>query len=143
MSYKSPLTVDIADTSPTLDLEPSQPSPHCVEPKLELTADGEPEPTATYEPSHGRATELTIAPEPVISDQLRKPATELGTGESTARAQREAPPTVPWLRVSSALWTVCYLPFSRYHLPVLKCLSAFIYIPIWKNVAALNRMPVR
>ncbi len=82
MSYKSPLTVDIADTSPTTDPEPSQPSPHCVEPKLELTADGEPEPTATYEPSHGRATELTIAPEPVISDQLRKPATELGMGES-------------------------------------------------------------
>ncbi len=71
VSYKSPLTVDIADTSPTTDPEPSQPSPHCVEPKLELTADGEPEPTATYEPSHGRATELTIAPEPVISDQVR------------------------------------------------------------------------
>ncbi len=42
----------------------------------------------------------------------------------TAEARREALPTVPWLRVSSALWTVCYLPLSRHHLPALNCLSA-------------------
>ncbi len=73
VSCKAKLIVDIADddTSPTLDPEPSQPPPYGAE-LPEPTADGEPEPAAVVEPSPSGATELTIAPEPQVSDQVRE-----------------------------------------------------------------------
>ncbi|KAL0177682.1 hypothetical protein M9458_026576, partial [Cirrhinus mrigala] len=73
VSCNSSLTMDFADddTSPTLDPEPSQPSPQFAEHEPEHTADGEPEPSATDEPSPSGATELRIAqePEPILSVQ--------------------------------------------------------------------------
>ncbi|KAL0149931.1 hypothetical protein M9458_054763, partial [Cirrhinus mrigala] len=72
------------DTSPTHDPVPDPPSPCSVEQQLEPTADGEPEPIATNEPSPKDATELRIAtePEPMTSDQVHEPATELAMGEN-------------------------------------------------------------
>ncbi|KAL0185799.1 hypothetical protein M9458_017469, partial [Cirrhinus mrigala] len=79
VSCQSPLTVDFVDdgTSPTPDIEPSQPSPRFTEHEPEPTADGEPEPSATDESSPNGATVLRNAPEPepITSDQLREPAT--------------------------------------------------------------------
>ncbi|KAL0153752.1 hypothetical protein M9458_050943 [Cirrhinus mrigala] len=83
VSCNSSLTVDFADddTSPTLDPEPSQQSPQFAEHEPEPTVDGEPEPNVTDEPSPSGATELRIAqePEPILSDQVREPATEPAT----------------------------------------------------------------
>ncbi len=72
------------DTSLTPDLEPSLPSPHSAEHKPEPTGDGEPEPAATDDPSPVTATVLRIAsePEPVTSDQVWEPTTELAMGKS-------------------------------------------------------------
>ncbi|KAI2652954.1 Gasdermin-E [Labeo rohita] len=82
VSCNSSLTVDFADddTSPTLDPEPSLPSPQFAEHEPEPTVDGEPEPSVT-ESSPCGATGLRIAqePEPLLSDQVREPATEPAT----------------------------------------------------------------
>ncbi|KAL0164026.1 hypothetical protein M9458_039779, partial [Cirrhinus mrigala] len=74
----------VLDTSPTPDPVSSPTSPRSVEQQLEPTADGEQEPIATDEPSAKDATELRIAtePEPMTSDQVHEPATELATGEN-------------------------------------------------------------
>ncbi|KAL0156874.1 hypothetical protein M9458_048120, partial [Cirrhinus mrigala] len=91
VSRNSPLTVDFAEdnTSPTLDPEPSQPSPRFTKHEPEPTADGEPEPSATYEPSPKGATVLRIAPEPepITSDQVREPATSHATVEVTVERE--------------------------------------------------------
>ncbi|KAL0176613.1 hypothetical protein M9458_028943, partial [Cirrhinus mrigala] len=60
------------------DPEPSQPSPRFAEHEPEPKMDREPEPSLTDEPSPSGATELWIAqePEPILSDQVREPATE-------------------------------------------------------------------
>ncbi|KAL0168623.1 hypothetical protein M9458_036845, partial [Cirrhinus mrigala] len=97
VSCNSTLTVDFVDddTSPTLDPEPSQPSPRFVEREPEPTADGEPEPSVTEEPSPKGATELRIAlePEPVTSDQVREPATMYARKEVTVerKGAKEGP----------------------------------------------------
>ncbi|KAI2650713.1 Protein PHOTOPERIOD-INDEPENDENT EARLY FLOWERING 1 [Labeo rohita] len=79
VSCNSSLTMDFADddTSPTLDPEPSQPSPQFAEHEPEPTVDREPEPSVTEELSPKGAKELRITPEPepVMSDQVREPAT--------------------------------------------------------------------
>lgn len=70
-----PFTIGLA--GPTPDSEPSQPSPHCMEHLSEPTADREPKPTATNEPSQERVIVLLIAPEPEpyrSSNQVREPA---------------------------------------------------------------------
>ncbi|KAI2657363.1 Spectrin beta chain, non-erythrocytic 5 [Labeo rohita] len=64
LSRLDPLEDDLA--SPTLDPAPSPPSPCCTERMPELTADGEPEPTMTDEPSPHGATEPQIATEPEL-----------------------------------------------------------------------------
>ncbi|KAL0170753.1 hypothetical protein M9458_035349, partial [Cirrhinus mrigala] len=70
-----PMMVDIADdrASPTPDPEPSPPSLRFAE--------HEPEPTMTNESSPSGATELRIAlePEPILSNQVRDPATSCTT----------------------------------------------------------------
>ncbi|KAL0193309.1 hypothetical protein M9458_011605, partial [Cirrhinus mrigala] len=85
VSCNSPLTMDFADvdTSPTLDPEPSQPSPRFAEHEPEPTVDGEPEPGATNESSPSGATVLRIAPEPepITSDQMREQASLYATVE--------------------------------------------------------------
>lgn len=67
-----PHHTDVAQTDP----EPSPPSPRFAE--------HEPEPEATNEPSPKDATVLRIASdlEPVMSDQVHEPATELTMGEN-------------------------------------------------------------
>ncbi len=146
VSCKSPLTVDIADndTAPLLTQSPDHHHPAARSPSLSppLTeSQSPPRPT-----SHRmRERQSWRSPQSLWHQtrcESRQQSSAQGRASSTARARREAPPTVPWLRVSSALWTVCYLPFSRYHLPALNCPSAFIYISVWKYLAALNRMPV-
>ncbi|XP_058606979.1 uncharacterized protein LOC131524173 [Onychostoma macrolepis] len=92
VSCGSPLTVDFEndDTSPTPDPEPSPPSPRAAERQPEPTADGEPAPIATHEPSQEGATELEIALEPEPhgpSDQVREPATSHATVEVTVERE--------------------------------------------------------
>ncbi|KAL0190336.1 hypothetical protein M9458_013034, partial [Cirrhinus mrigala] len=57
---------------------------HPAEQQLEPTADGEPEPIGTDEPSLKNVTVLRIAtePEPMTSDQVHEPATQLAKGEN-------------------------------------------------------------
>ncbi|ROI62437.1 hypothetical protein DPX16_5110 [Anabarilius grahami] len=67
-------------TSPTLDPEPSQPSPHCTDTMPEPTADRGLESATMHEPvpAPEKGTEPTIAPEPEphrASDKVREPAT--------------------------------------------------------------------
>ncbi|KAI2659445.1 Titin [Labeo rohita] len=82
-SCGSSWTIDFVkeDVSPTLDPEPSQPSPRHAEFEPEPTADDEPEP---------RATEQRIAtePEPNTSDQVREPATTTATVECCVEQER-------------------------------------------------------
>ncbi|KAL0196841.1 hypothetical protein M9458_005381, partial [Cirrhinus mrigala] len=79
------MTVDFVDddSSPTPDPEPSPTSPRDAERLPQPAADGEPNSSATAEPSPRGATELRIAPEhePITSDQVREPATSLATKE--------------------------------------------------------------
>ncbi|KAI2666535.1 Chromatin-remodeling ATPase INO80 [Labeo rohita] len=79
VSSRSLWTVE-DDTSPTPDPESSQPSPRFTEHEPEPTVDEEPEPSVT-ESSPCGATELRIAqePEPLLSNQVREPATEPAT----------------------------------------------------------------
>ncbi len=67
--HGSPFTVcpegDLA--SATQDPVPNPPSPRCAERMPGPTADGEPEPAATDEPSPHRATVLRIAAEPEMT----------------------------------------------------------------------------
>ncbi|KTG36775.1 hypothetical protein cypCar_00026301, partial [Cyprinus carpio] len=84
--------------------EPSPPSPRCVERMPEPTADGEPEPAMTDQPSPHRATELRIATEPVAmkSVQVCEPATPPAMREKdTDRDLRILPVTLA-LRLSIA-----------------------------------------
>ncbi len=91
VSCGSLLTMNIADddTSPTLDPEPSPPSPCSVEHKPEPTADGEPKPAPANKPSPDRATEPRDAPElePDTSDQVREPATVHATVDITVERE--------------------------------------------------------
>ncbi len=88
----SPLTVcpedDLARSTP--DPVHSPPSPHCAERMPEPTADGEPEPVVTDEPSSHRVTVLRIAAEPepmMTSIKVREPATEPATWKNAADSE--------------------------------------------------------
>ncbi|KAI2666632.1 APO protein 3, mitochondrial [Labeo rohita] len=71
------------DTSPPPDPVPRPPSPCSTERQPEPTPDGELKPSATDEPWLSGATELRIAPEPepIMSNQVREPATSFTTEE--------------------------------------------------------------
>lgn len=69
VSCGSPFTIDIADvdTSPTLDPEPSLPTPRCAEHQLEPNVINEPLPERSSE------RRITLEPEPLTtSDQVRE-----------------------------------------------------------------------
>ncbi|XP_058606809.1 uncharacterized protein LOC131524086 [Onychostoma macrolepis] len=82
----------------------------------EPTADGEPEPIATHEPSQEGATELEIAPEPEPhrpSDQVREPATSHATVEVTVEREgaEESPAHCTAAEVSNYPEWPTYLDF--------------------------------
>ncbi|KAL0169254.1 hypothetical protein M9458_033850, partial [Cirrhinus mrigala] len=110
VSCESSLTMDYADddNSPTPDPVPSPPSPRYAE-LPEPTADREPKPAVTHEPSQKRATEPRIALElnPDTSDQVREPATKPVAKEITVgRGRKPCPLHCRW----------GYRSFFRHHL---------------------------
>ncbi|KAL0179873.1 hypothetical protein M9458_025315, partial [Cirrhinus mrigala] len=127
-----PHLADISQPYP----EPSPPSPHIVAHQPEPTADGEPSTTDEASPSGATVLRIALEPEPIMSDQVREPATSHVAVDVTVECEsaEESSTHFSCRRTLWTMWTymqICPL-FSHLHLnylSILNCLPAWIAHP--------------